>query len=236
MSDVMEAVPPKELLEWARGAEIGTLIDLLERSVRVHGTRPMLTCRQGDAWVSETYEEVHRKVRRLGRGLVALGIAAGDRVAQVSPNRPEWVIADLAILLAAAVHVPIYPTLSAAQMAHLLDDCRARVIFVGGAEQAETVLEAVATARHRVEHVVLHDDDLRRRVSVSAGGPRLLVPRRVACPGRPAGDRGGGGTVRAEGEHRCHDRGQHRVHVGHHGRPPGEQCSCTATSPPTLHV
>ena len=71
-------------------------------------------CRNGGIdWLSS--KEFFERIRDVSLGLVALGIAAGDRVAIVSESRPEWLIADLAILTAGGVTVPIYPTLSAVQ-------------------------------------------------------------------------------------------------------------------------
>ena len=54
-----------------------------------------------------------------------LGMAPGDRVAILSESRPEWLLADFAILASGAVTVPIYPTLSAEQVAFILRDSEA---------------------------------------------------------------------------------------------------------------
>ncbi len=77
-------------------------------------------------WETLTYGEVSGRVKQVSLGLRALGIERGDRVAILSENRPEWAIADLAILAAGAVVVPIYPTLPAAQVAHILADSGAK--------------------------------------------------------------------------------------------------------------
>ena len=73
-------------------------------------------------------------------GLNGLGIQPGDRVAILSENRPEWAMADYAILCAGAWSVPIYPTLPAGQVAPLLNDCGARAIFVSTLEQLGKIL------------------------------------------------------------------------------------------------
>ena len=62
-----------------------------------------------------TYKEVAEQVKQVSLGLRALGVERGDRVALLSENRPEWVIADLAAQAAGAVTVPIYPTLPASK-------------------------------------------------------------------------------------------------------------------------
>ena len=64
--------------------------------------------------------EFVRRVRHVTLGLAALGIKAGDRVALLSENRPEWSITDLAILSLGAVNVPIYTTQAVDQVEFIL--------------------------------------------------------------------------------------------------------------------
>ena len=86
-------------------------------------------------------KEMFERIRDLSLGLSALGISRGDRVAIVAESRPEWVIADLGILTLGAATVPIYPTLSAAQVRYILKDCEARAVFVSTRLQADKVQE-----------------------------------------------------------------------------------------------
>jgi long-chain acyl-CoA synthetase len=74
-------------------------------------------------------------------GLVGLGIGKGDHVAILSENRPEWAFADFGTLAAGACDVPIYPSLTAAQVRYILDDSRAKAIFVGAPAQAAKIAE-----------------------------------------------------------------------------------------------
>jgi len=71
-------------------------------------------------------------VRKATCGLLALGLVKGDRVALLSENRFEWMIADMAILSAGCVNVPIYSTLPPDQTEYLLSDSEVRAIFVSG--------------------------------------------------------------------------------------------------------
>jgi len=75
------------------------------------------------------------RVRDVGLGLGSLGMARGDRVALLAESRPEWLIVDFAVLAAGAVTVPIYPTLSADQVAFILADSQASLAVVSTAEQ-----------------------------------------------------------------------------------------------------
>jgi long-chain acyl-CoA synthetase len=78
----------------------------------------------------------------LGLGLAAMGVRPGDRVAIISESRPEWLEADLAILMRGAVSVPVYPTVSAPQVEAILADSGAMVAVVSNVAQAEKVIAA----------------------------------------------------------------------------------------------
>ncbi|RMG49014.1 MAG: long-chain fatty acid--CoA ligase [Acidobacteria bacterium] len=107
-------------------------------------------------WQEVSSAEFGERVRRASQGLVSLGVQPGDRVAILSENRLEWAIADMAVLGAAAVDVPIYPTLLPEQIAYILRDSGPRVAFCSTREQAEKLL----SVRERVpslEHIVTFD-------------------------------------------------------------------------------
>lgn len=90
-------------------------------------------------------------------GLRALGLEKGAKVAILSENRPEWAYADLAILTAAAVDVPVYATLVPQQIAYILNDSEASFIFVSNLAQANKVAEIRAEVP-KLEHVILFDE------------------------------------------------------------------------------
>jgi len=103
--------------------------------VRQHGDRVALRVRDGDDWNAWTYTEFWQQARRLAAALIERGIQAGDRVVIFSHNRPEWTIADVAIMAAGAVPVPIYQTSTPDQVAHIVRDSGARSAFVEGADE-----------------------------------------------------------------------------------------------------
>ena len=88
--------------------------------------------------------ELIERVRDLSLGLRAVGMAAGDRVVLLAESRPEWLLTDFAILTAGAITVPIYPTLSAEQIAFIIRDCEARIAIVSTADQLQKVLSVTA--------------------------------------------------------------------------------------------
>jgi long-chain acyl-CoA synthetase len=97
-------------------------------------------CR-GDQVIELSSKQVFERIRDLSLGFRALGVAHGDRVAIISESRPEWLLCDFAILTAAAVTVPIYPTLSAAQARYILEDSGARLAIVSTRLQLEKIQE-----------------------------------------------------------------------------------------------
>ncbi len=107
-----------------------TLPARFEAAVRKAGDGIAMRVERQGRWVEIGYPELDRRTRNVARALVAMGLAPGDRVAILARSRPEWGIADLGILRAGLVTVPIYPTLPADQVGFLLRDSGARAIFV----------------------------------------------------------------------------------------------------------
>jgi long-chain acyl-CoA synthetase len=107
------------------------------------GDKPFLWAKTNDNWQSITWTQARERVAALARGLKALGLARGDRVGLVSENRPEWVLADLAILAAGGVTVPAYTTNTSDDHRHILADSGARFVIVSTAALAQRLLPAV---------------------------------------------------------------------------------------------
>ena len=91
-------------------------------------------------WIGMSWGKASDQVRKIGAGLIELGLNKGDRAAIFSHNRPRWVIADQAIQAAGGWGVPIYPTSTDDQLAYILNDCRAKVVFAGDEELVRQVL------------------------------------------------------------------------------------------------
>ncbi|MCA1557154.1 MAG: long-chain fatty acid--CoA ligase, partial [Acidobacteria bacterium] len=97
-------------------------------------------------------------VKRVALGLVELGIKAGDRIALLSENRPEWSIVDLAILSLGAVNVPIYTTQAVEQVRYIIEDSGARLLFVSGKrvfKHARPGLEGL----EQLERIIFFDEE-----------------------------------------------------------------------------
>jgi long-chain acyl-CoA synthetase len=107
-------------------------------------------------WHPISARDLAAKVSGLAQALQSWGIARGDRVAILSENRHEWIVADFACMLCGAVVVPIYTTLTAEQTAYILADSGARAIFVSSQRHLEKVLSVLQTTV--VQKVAVMDD------------------------------------------------------------------------------
>jgi len=116
---------------------IKTINDFFADTVKTYGERPALSSRTpgGKGWDTLTYNDLDDLVRRFSLGLRTLGIEPGDHVAILSENAVRWAVADLATLAIGGVTVPIYPTLPAAQIAHVLKDSGSKAIVAADAKQ-----------------------------------------------------------------------------------------------------
>ncbi|HUH08492.1 MAG TPA: long-chain fatty acid--CoA ligase [Egibacteraceae bacterium] len=111
----------------------------------------------GDSWETLGWAELAGTVERVAAGLMAAGVEHGDRVALMSGTRLEWTVADLAILAAGGVTVPLYETSSAEQCAWILSDSGAKLAIAGTADQAKT-LDTARGEASAVEEVLVIDD------------------------------------------------------------------------------
>ncbi len=122
------------------------LVELFERSARGHGERPFLWHKREGAYRPWSWQRVAREARLLARVLRAQGVAPGDRVLLVAENRPEWLIADLAIMTAGGITVPAYTTNTARDHGYLLEHSGAAAVVVSNDRLAKQLLPAVAEA------------------------------------------------------------------------------------------
>lgn len=134
----------------------GTLVDVFFHAVAHDKAEAQYRSTEA-GWQPISHAELYQEVRRLAAAVRGLGIERGDRCALISENRPEWPLADYALLCAGALCVPIYPTLGAAQLGYILKHSGTRLIFVSTAEQLAKVREARAHAPG-LETIVMFDD------------------------------------------------------------------------------
>jgi long-chain acyl-CoA synthetase len=137
-----------------RGTHSKTVADLLPRAAEMYGPKVAVKYKDGEEWVSRTFDEVREIVRPLGMGLVELGVRKGDRVSILGNTRPEWTYFDFAALSIGATVVPIYQTNSPEECRYVLDNSDSKVVVVEDAEQLEKV-RAVRDKLPQLEQIVL---------------------------------------------------------------------------------
>jgi long-chain acyl-CoA synthetase len=170
-----------------RKDEPRTAVAMWKERVRQTPERVAFRYKREGAWVGMTWAEADRAAREIAAGLVSQGVGLGDRVCLVALTRLEWVLCDVAILLAGGVTVPIYPQSTAEQCEQIIQDCGAKLVLVEDAAQ----LGKLIPMRHRlwtVTRLIHMDGDVtlekpdaqgRTRVSlaeVSQGASDLLLP------------------------------------------------------------
>ncbi len=148
------------------------------------GNAPFVSKKSDGRWIAQSWSDAADDVVSLAAALHALGIRRGDRVMIVSENRPEWCLADLAIMAAGAISVPAYVTNTEADHAHILHDSGAKAAIVSNQKLAATLLPAVAASTHcrtviAIDHL---RDSQRGEVSVYQWASLLAVhtPDRAA--------------------------------------------------------
>ncbi len=127
-------------------------------SWRRHNKRDALSYKVKDVWENLSGEAIIEKIRRIALGLADLGVKAGDRVAIISENRPEWSLTDLAILSLRAVNVPIYTTQAVEQVRYILEDSGAKILFISGKKIFKHAEDAIQSVE-RLEKLIFFDAD-----------------------------------------------------------------------------
>ncbi len=131
------------------------LVSMFFTRAAERGEAPFLWAKTaaGGHWQALSWRETAARVAALAAGLERLGLARGDRVMLVSENRPEWCIADLAIMAAGCVTVPAYTTNTERDHQHVLDDSGAAAAIVSSQKLADALLPAAVRAA-ACRHVV----------------------------------------------------------------------------------
>ncbi len=130
----------------------GALTDPVFDNARTDPSAVAFSVRRGGSWESVTATRFADEVRALAKGLIAAGIAPGDRVGLMSKTRYEWTLIDYAIWTAGAVCVPLYETSSAEQVEWILSDSEAVAVFVETAEH-QSLVEGVRGQLSGLSHV-----------------------------------------------------------------------------------
>jgi long-chain acyl-CoA synthetase len=131
------------------------------------GGKPLTYHRHSAGWLATGWRETATRVRALAAFLIARGVEPGDRVALVAENRPEWLIADLAIMTAGAITVPAFSTNTSEDHRHILTHSGAKGVIYSGGTIAARLLPAALQA-----------PDLKFTLAMDAGERAAQMPFR----------------------------------------------------------
>ena len=156
VQDQVASPAPATATQFAHGGprpEPGTLTRLFFDAIRQYDKPDAMLYKADGEWRPVSHRTVADRVRRIALGLQELGVQRGDRVGILAENRPEWAMADYGCLNIGAASVPIYPTLPAEQIPHILNDSGAAVVIVSTPAQAAklaAIRGQCATLRHLI--------------------------------------------------------------------------------------
>jgi long-chain acyl-CoA synthetase len=123
--------------ELQRSGRPRSLVDLFEAMAARRGSAAATRQKRDGRWVDTGWAELARRARDVADGLASLGVKKGDRIAVIGETSTEWALAELGILSAGAICVPIYQSNKAHDCAYILENAGARLVFCDEAQVAK---------------------------------------------------------------------------------------------------
>jgi len=156
---------------------------LAELDLRHGDSRIAVQEKRYGIWQPYGWHQFHSRVRDFAHGLASLGVRAGEVVAVLGDNRPEWLISELAAQSLGACTVGIYPTSVGEEVVHVLTDGQVRVVVAEDQEQVDKIIE-LKDRLPAVEKVIYYDTRGLEMYEV----PYLLEFTAVEATGREYGE------------------------------------------------
>ncbi len=134
------------------------LFDIVEQRANRSPNAILLAAKENGVWRTYSGMEVWETAQKLAAGLLSLGIAnevlepeQQEKIAIISPNRPEWMLTDIAVQMTGAVLTPVYPTVSQSDLVYIFNEAGVRTVFVANADiytRFKDALGQVPTLKH----------------------------------------------------------------------------------------
>ena len=137
-----------------------TLVDVFKRVAVKHKRSDTLNYKKDGGWVSISSDELLARAQRIAAGLLSIGVRKGDRLAILSETRVEWTLTDAGCIFAGVIDVPIYPTLTPAQVRYILNDCGACMLVIEDRRKLEELTEVLKECSHVKMIVVFEPEGL----------------------------------------------------------------------------
>ena len=176
-----------------------TLVGLFLSQAAARGDSAALRSKREGAWCPVSWREWERQARAVAARLIEAGVERGDRVAVFGSTREEWMVADLAVMMAGAVTVPVYPSLIGEQAAYILEDSGAKALLAEDASYVTRIADhdpRVVERLARVWHFdALPTDDpppalaklVEERIAAIAAGDLATIVYTSGTTGPPKG-------------------------------------------------
>ncbi|MGB5375347.1 MAG: long-chain fatty acid--CoA ligase [Polyangiales bacterium] len=146
----------------------GTMLSRIEGWAKSSGNEPAIHDRNSDGtWATSTWGQYWDSVRRVGKGLIALGLQPKECVAIVGANRRDWVICQHGINAARGVPAPLYTTLLPEQMDYIVSNAQSRIVICDDETQLNKYI-SIAKGESPIEHIVTMDD-------LGSSDPRVIT-------------------------------------------------------------
>jgi len=130
------------------------LTEMILNSVQTYKNKPALFYKKSGQWEHISWDEMGRQITCVSKALLALGLGEQERVGIYSQNKPQWTIADYGIMGVRGITTTIYATNSAAEAEYIVNDTEMSIMFVGGQEQYDRVLQFFPTNKYLKQIVV----------------------------------------------------------------------------------
>ena len=156
---------------------------LILEAVLRHNKQDALNYRSEGKWHNIPAAAFVERVKNVALGLASLGVRPGDRIALLSENRPEWSIADLAILSLGAINVPIYTTQALDQVEYILSDSGAHGIFISTRRLYKHALPVLS--KRNLEHVIFFEPEVAEDIEHGIAIEQLEQNGRALAEQRP---------------------------------------------------
>lgn len=128
------------------------IIDILPHIRDQYHRNDVLNAKISGKWQSWSIDDLCQLADDISYGLMKLGIQPDDKVAIISPNRPEWIFSDFGIAQIGAVSVPVYPTMSSADTSFILKDAGVKIVLVADQELLDKI-RSIESELPELKHV-----------------------------------------------------------------------------------
>ena len=110
------------------------IFQLAERYHKLFPKKDMLAIQKNGILKTYSTEDYIETTNNIAYGLIEMGIKKNDKICIISSNRPEWSLVDMGINKIGAINAPIYPNITRTEYKYIIEDCGAKIIFVGSKE------------------------------------------------------------------------------------------------------